>query len=431
MTESITGERDLFRPGNIGGLELPNRFVHSATCENMATSSGEVTDRLVERYRRLARGEVGLIITGHMYVQPSGKAHAFQTGIYADGLVPGLRRLVEEVHGEGGRIVFQISHAGRQTTRKLIASRPMGPSDHRRDPLFLVKPRRMTEAEILEVLTAFREAARRAVEAGADGVQIHAAHGYLVNQFLSPFFNRRDDAWGGDDERRFRFLGEIIRAVREILPPERPLLVKLNADDCTPQEGITPSLAARYVEWMSGMGVDAVEISRGGWFNFLETLRGEVPLREMVYISPWWKKFPAYLLMRREVGRHDLVEAYNLEAARAVRPFLGRGKLILVGGLRTLERIRELLTEGEADFVSLCRPLIREPDLVRKFRQGRASGASCTSCNRCIVAITYELPVACYRETSLRRMRPRRWETAQRPEGLRHTAWSPPPDQTA
>lgn len=290
MPETTNVEGELFRPGSIGGLELPNRFMHSATCENMATPTGEVTDLLVERCRRLARGGAGLIITGHMYVHPSGKAHAFQTGIYTDVLIPGLRRLVEEVHGEGGRIVFQISHAGRQTTRKLAASRPMGPSDYRRDPLFLVKPRPMTEEDILSVICAFREAARRAVEAGADGLQIHAAHGYLVNQFLSPFFNRRDDDWGGDDERRFRFLQEIIRAVREVLPPERPLLVKLNADDCTPREGITPSLAARYTGWMSGMGVDAVEISRGGWFNFLETLRGEVPLREMAYISPWWKK---------------------------------------------------------------------------------------------------------------------------------------------
>ncbi|MBC7247511.1 MAG: NADH:flavin oxidoreductase [Actinobacteria bacterium] len=395
-----------FEKGSIGQLELPNRFVHSATCENMATSEGEVTEPLLSRYRKLARGGLGLIITGHMYVHSSGKAHTLQTGIHEDHLLPGLQRLTGAVHGEGSRIVFQISHAGRQTTRKIAGTRPMGPSGFRRDPIFLVKPREMSEEEIILVIRSFREAARRAVEAGADGIQVHAAHGYLVNQFLSPFLNRRTDAWGGDEERRFRFLREIILAVREVLPGTMPLLVKINANDHTPGEGITPPLAARYVRRVRELGVDAVEVSCGGWFNFLETLRGEVPVREMVYISPWWKKLPAAMIMRRQVGRHDLVEGYNLEAALAVRESLGEGKLLLVGGLRTLAFMREVLEKGLADFISLCRPLIREPELVKKFAEGRADKASCTSCNRCIVAITHGLPVACYRHSFIGRDRP-------------------------
>jgi|YelNatPaOPRAMG01_1025707.scaffolds.fasta_scaffold15683_4 2,4-dienoyl-CoA reductase-like NADH-dependent reductase (Old Yellow Enzyme family) len=392
-----------FDRGFIGPLELKNRFVHSATCENMATEEGEVTDRLVERYRRLARGGVGLIITGHMYVQRPGKAHVLQTGIHDDRLLPGLARLVEAVHGEGGRIVFQISHAGRQTTRKVAGTRPVGPSSGRRDPLFLVKPRPMSEEDIRTAILAFREAARRAVEAGADGVQIHAAHGYLVNQFLSPFLNRRDDEWGGDDERRFRFLREIITAVKGELPPGRPLLVKLNTNDYTPGEGITPALAGKYAGWMRELGVDAVEVSCGGWFNFLETLRGQVPVREIVRTSPLWKKIPAWILMRLQVGKHDLVEGYNSAAAEVVRPHLGEGKLLLVGGLRTLSRMEEILARGQADFVSMCRPFIREPDLVEKFGTGRAVAASCDSCNRCIVAVTNGLPVKCYRGSRIPR----------------------------
>ncbi len=406
-----------FETGTIGRMRLKNRFVHSATCENMATADGEVTAQLVERYRRLARGGVGLLITGHMYVQPSGKAHDFQTGIYDDRVLPGLARLVDAVHQEGGRIVFQISHAGRQTTKKTVGTKPVGPSSFRRDPLFLVKPRQLTEEEILLLIGAFREAAKRAVEAGADGLQLHAAHGYLINQFLSPYLNRREDDWGGDDARRFRFLKEVILAVREVLPGDRPLLVKLNADDCVSRQGITPALAALYTGWMRELGVDAVEVSCGGWFNFLETLRGEVPLREMIRISPWWKKLPAYLLMRREVGRHDLVEGYNLERARALHPHIGEGKLLLVGGLRTLDRMREILAAGEADFVSLCRPLIREPDLVKKFQEGRADRASCTSCNRCIVAITHGLPVACYRRTFMSAAKGRPTPSSRRASG--------------
>lgn len=387
----------LFEPGRIGGLEVGNRFVHSATYESMATESGEITDALLKRYRALAGGEVGLIIPGYMYVNPLGRTNRYQIGIHEDGMIPGLRRLAEAVHDEGGSIAFQLVHGGRQTTRKMIGQRPVSPTAKYRDPLYFVKPRAMEEEEISGTIDDFAAAARRAVEAGADGIQLHCAHGYLINQFLSPFLNRRVDAWGGSAEKRFRFLEETVLRIQEILPPGMPLLVKLSANDFTPGEGITPPLAATYAGWLAELGIDAVEVSCGGWFSFMNTLRGGVPVRELMKNVSWYKKPLGYVVIKRMEGEYDLEEGYNLEAARIIGPALGEVPLILVGGLRSVPLMEEIIERGEADFISLCRPLIREPDLVKKIREGRSEKAACVSCNRCIAAVFYDLPLRCYR----------------------------------
>ena len=197
MKEERPNYTALFQPAQLANLQVKNRFVCSATYECMATEAGEVTDGVVKRYRNLARGDVGLIITGHLYVHPLGRGAKRMLGIHDDRMIPGLMKVVESVHQEGGKIVFQLNHAGRQTTKEIIGQTPVGPSDKGRDPVNFVKPKKMTEEQIKEVIQAFGKAASRAIEAGADGVQIHAAHGYLVNQFLSPFFNRRTDDWGG------------------------------------------------------------------------------------------------------------------------------------------------------------------------------------------------------------------------------------------
>lgn len=185
---------------------IPNRFICSATYEVMALPTGEVTEKLIDRYRNLAKGEAGLVIPGYFYVHPLGRAFPYQAGIHSDAMLPGLSSLTDAVHQEGGRIVFQLAHAGRQTTKALIGKIPLGPSGVGRDPINLVKPKEMDAAEIQEVIKAFGLAAKRAHQAGADGIQLHAAHGYLINQFLSPFFNRRADEWGCSDANRFRFL---------------------------------------------------------------------------------------------------------------------------------------------------------------------------------------------------------------------------------
>jgi 2,4-dienoyl-CoA reductase-like NADH-dependent reductase (Old Yellow Enzyme family) len=386
----------LFSPIKIGDMEIKNRFVRSATYEGMALETGKVTDRLIKKYRVLARGEAGLIITGLMFVQPLGRGLKYQTGIQSDDMIPGLKRLVDAVHEEGGKIAFQIAHAGRQSSKEVLGETPMGPSNKVRDPVYFFKPRAMTEAKIQETIESFGTAARRAAEAGADAIQLHAAHGWLINQFLSPFFNRRKDAWGGSDGNRFRFFREIILKIRNTALKDIPILIKVNTNDFTPREGITPPLAAKYAGWLAGLGIDALEVSCGTLFSYMNMCRGEVPVDEMVQSLPAWKKPVGRLVVNRLVGKYNLEEGYNLKGAKVIKAAIGDIPLILVGGLRTRAHMEEILQENHADLISMCRPFIREPLIVKKIREGTADTVSCLSCNRCLAAIASNLPTLCY-----------------------------------
>ncbi len=281
----------LFSPSKIGSTELPNRFVNSATHEVMAQKTGEVSDGLIKRYEKLAKGGVGLIITGLMFVQSSGRGYKHQIGIHHDSMIDGLKKLVDTVHKAGGKIAFQLAHSGRQTTKDLIGQTPLAPSSRGRDPMNFVKPKEMSENIILETVNAFGAAAKRVGEAGADGIQIHGAHGYLISEFLSPFFNIRTDSWGGSDENRFRFLKEVFQEVKKVVHDGLPVLVKLNANDYTPKEGVTPSLTARYAKWLTELGIDGVEVSCGTTnYSYMNMCRGDVPKSELVRSLSWWKK---------------------------------------------------------------------------------------------------------------------------------------------
>lgn len=389
----------LFTPLDLAAVRIRNRFVHSATYEVMALETGEVTERLVKRYRILARGEVGLIIPGYMYVHPLGRACRHETGIHDDRMIPGLSRLAGAVHEEGGKIVFQLAHAGRQTTKTMIGGKPLGPSAGGRDPFYFVKPREMDGGQIEEAILAFGAAARRAVEAGADGIQLHAAHGYLINQFLSPFFNRRTDEWGGSDENRFRFLKELLSEVRKETPRGMPVLVKLNSHDHTPREGITPSLAAWYAGRLSELGIHGLEISCGSvWYSFMNMCRGEVPVKELVRSLPLWKKPLGMMMLGMMAGKYGFERGYNIDAAKRIRPVLGDTALFVVGGLRKAEEMRKVLEERYADGISMSRPFIREPFLVRRIREGKTDASACISCNRCLAAVNLDIPVQCYRK---------------------------------
>ncbi len=387
----------LFEPLQLADLQIKNRFVCSATYEGMATETGIVTEKIVKRYCNLAKGDVGLIITGYMNVHPLGRAVKHQTGIYNDDMIPGLSQLAQAVHQEGGKIVFQLAHAGRQTNKELIGQVPIGPSGKGRDPVYFFKPKRIEEEQIHEIIRAFAMAARRAVKAGADGVQLHAAHGYLINQFLSPFFNTRDDAWGGSDENRFRFLKEIIVETKKELPEKMLLLVKLNTNDYTPREGITPLLAKQYAWWLSELGIDGLEISCGTpIYSFMNMCRGDVPVKEILDGLSRWKKPVGKRMLSALVGKYDLQEGYNLEAAKMIKPVIGKVPLFLVGGLRSLSYMEEILEQGYVDFISMSRPFIREPFLVKRFKEGKVDVASCVSCNKCLAAVANNMPVKCY-----------------------------------
>jgi 2,4-dienoyl-CoA reductase-like NADH-dependent reductase (Old Yellow Enzyme family) len=219
----------LFEPTTINGMTLPNRFIRSATWEGMAATDGSCTVRLIDFLVKLADGGVGLIIPGHSYVSREGQAGPWQLGIHDDATLPGLTRLTEEVHRHGGKIAAQLAHAGAFADTSLTGVDAIAPSVPGTGGKG--RCREITPAEIARVVRAFAEAAARARRCGFDAVQIHAAHGYLLSEFLSPAFNRRADEYGGPLANRGRIVLEVVRSVRQAAGPDYPVLIKLNSED--------------------------------------------------------------------------------------------------------------------------------------------------------------------------------------------------------
>lgn len=371
----------LFTPGKIGSLELKNRFIFSACEDGAATMEGMITDSVIKRYRLIAMGDTGMIISSHLSVHPRGRTRMTQPGIYNNNMIPGLEELADTVHGHGAKIIFQLGHAGVQ------GPYGEGPSGKKA----------MDEDAICGVVESFIAAAGRAVEAGADGVQVHAAHGYLVNEFLSPFYNKRTDSWGGSKDNCFRLLGDIVSGIRKILPLNMALLVKLNSCDHTPEEGVTPELAGYYAGNLAVLGVDGLEVSCGTSISSPWNMcRGDVPVDELLLRFPEEQRPVVEKSLRAKAGNFALYESYNLDAAAMMRPVEGDMVVFPVGGWRNLPAMEGAVARGDTEFISICRPLIREPFLVSNFRQGKAMAASCTGCNRCLAALANGMPVRCY-----------------------------------
>jgi 2,4-dienoyl-CoA reductase-like NADH-dependent reductase (Old Yellow Enzyme family) len=346
----------LFEESAIGSMKLRNRLVRSATAEGLATDDGEVTDELIDFYSRLAKGGVGLIIVGFSYIAPNGKGAPKQLGIHHDRLILGLRKLVRACHNGGAKVAAQLVHAGAQTTPEIIGDEePISPSGVE-DPTFHSDPRQMTEEDIQSVISSFGAAARRAKDAGFDAIEIHGAHGYLLSAFLSPFTNRRTDDYGGSVENRGRVTTEVFQKVRQAVGPEYPVLIKINAQDHFPG-GTTLEDSVPLAEDLSELGIDAIEVSGGlGASGSLNPSRVRI--------------------------NHPGKEAYSLDDAREIRKAV-KCPLILVGGIRSVDRILEIIDEGVVDYFAMSRPLIREPDLPNNWHTGIRSNSACISCNQC------------------------------------------------
>ncbi len=250
----------LFEETILNGMKLSNRFVRSATWEGMATDDGAVTPQLIQTMHTLARGGVGLIISGHTYVRPDGQAGPWQMGAYRDELIPGLKELAASVHEAGGKIVMQLTHAGNFAAEKLTGQPPLVVSDF--EGLAKSPRKEITAQDIREIVSAFGEAAGRARAAGFDGVQIHSAHGYLLSQFLSPAFNRRSDEYGGTVSNRARIHLEVYRAIREVVGKDYPILIKINCRDFD-ETGLSLDDSVRTASLLADAGLNAIEVSGG------------------------------------------------------------------------------------------------------------------------------------------------------------------------
>jgi 2,4-dienoyl-CoA reductase-like NADH-dependent reductase (Old Yellow Enzyme family) len=345
----------LFEEIAIKDLKLQNRFVRSATWEGLATEEGFCTQKLSDMLVQLIRGQVGLVITGHAYVSPEGQASPWQLAIHRDELISGLSEMTGTVHRTGGKIFVQIAHAGCHAITDLTKQEALGPSVMKNEngPLC----RAVTVEEIQRIVEAFGNAAARAQKAGFDGVQIHAAHGYLLSQFLSPFYNKREDEYGGSAENRARIVLEILHAVKSRVGERFPVAIKINSEDFV-EGGLNVDGMVETASMLEKAGVDAIELSGGVFYS------------------------GKYNAIRR--GKLDSMdeEVFYKEAARKYKERI-KVPLMLVGGIRSFEVAERLIDDGLTDFISLSRPLIREPDLIKRWQSGDTHKAECQSDNLC------------------------------------------------
>jgi 2,4-dienoyl-CoA reductase-like NADH-dependent reductase (Old Yellow Enzyme family) len=354
-TEDIKSTK-LFDSTIIGNIALKNRFICSATWLGMANHDGSCSPTQISSMLPIARGETGLMISEMAFVSQNAQCAPFQLGVYNDILLPGLRRMAEFVHKAGAPVIMQLVHGGLFSIPLMYTGQvPLGPT-------VLQTPdgplgREMTKENILETIGAFKEAAVRAQKTGFDGVQVHAAHGWLLSQFLSPFFNKRTDEYGGTIENRARIVLEIIKSIREAVGEQFPVLVKINSDDML-DGGFNTEEMVLVSAMLEKSGVNAIELS-GGTIGAL--LTGNVDGS----FSPSGNK-----------------EVYYREAAERFKEKI-EIPLILVGGIRSFEAADKIVNTGIADYISMCRPLIREPDLIKRWKSGDLRKSECISDSAC------------------------------------------------
>jgi 2,4-dienoyl-CoA reductase-like NADH-dependent reductase (Old Yellow Enzyme family) len=347
---------ELFEKTSIRSMHLPNRFVRSATWEGLADKDGAVTQKLTEMMTVLAGGEVGLIISSYAFVSPEGQSSPGQLSVYDDRFLPGLRDMAQAVQAAGGKIALQLVHGGCYGNAKLTGLGLIGPSTVEKDGQ--VTCRQAGSKDINAIISAFARAAGRAQQAGFDAVQIHTAHGFLLSQFLSPAFNRRNDEYGGSLENRARLVLEVVKSVRATVGPEYPILIKLNSEDFL-EGGMTRAEAIRVAVLLEKASVDAIELSGGTVASpekFLPPRPGRLKTPEQ--------------------------EAYYLEAARLYKHKVII-PLMLVGGVRSYDIAAKLVRNGTADYIALSRPLICEPTIVKRWREGDHRTSECISDNAC------------------------------------------------
>ena len=339
----------LFEEMEIGSLRAKNRLVRAATYEALADDGGHMTPELTAIYEELADGGVGTIIVGYARVMRNEQPNPRMLGIYDDSFVPEFQALTDMAHAHGTAIVSQIVYGGSATKLQPPSRRILGPSAVA-NPKTGIVPVEATVADLHELAQAFADAAARAQTAGFDGVELHAAHGYLLSQFLSPLLNRRRDEYGGALRNRARFLVEVVDAVRLRVGATFPLIVKLNSSDGV-EGGLTEDDSIEAAKLLAAHGASAIEVS-GTWRNCrVRDFDGEP------FFAPYAKRLACEV---------DI-------------------PLILTGGNRRLDAMERLVVEsagGIAGF-GLCRPLICEPRLARRWRVDPQAKPRCVSCDKC------------------------------------------------
>ncbi|MHA1218483.1 MAG: oxidoreductase [Candidatus Heimdallarchaeaceae archaeon] len=343
----------LFTPFNLGKLEIKNRFVRSATTSYWSEDDGILTDSIFEHYDKLSKGNIGLIIKGHSYVTEKGKAHEKQSGLSSEIHLPRMRELTKLVHANGSKIIAQINHAGNTSINDRATA-----SFYERDDM---QARELSLEEIKQIILDFGNAAKLAIDAGFDGVQIHAAHGYLISQFLSDRINKREDKYGGNSEKRMQLLLDVYEEIRKQLGEKAVIGIKINTDDFSPEGGLSVNDTIVVLKKLKNLGLTFAELSGGGPEQDRKTreTRGRAAEDSGFFEATW--------------GGH----------AQKIRLAVPGLPLSLVSGIRTKQTMEFLLENDIVDLISMSKPFINEPDFVNLLEKGQDK-ASCIDCFKCI-----------------------------------------------
>jgi 2,4-dienoyl-CoA reductase-like NADH-dependent reductase (Old Yellow Enzyme family) len=382
----------VFSSARLGSIQTRNHILRSATTLGLAEKDGRPKKELIDAYVELCQGGVGAIITGAMGVQKNGRLGSTSTSLFhQDDYIQDYQRVTDQVHTHNTPIIAQIAHGGRQTRKAITGETTVAPSPIT-DPYYNEEtPRELTELEIREIIQNFISTIERAQKAGFDGVQLHAAHGYLLSGFLSPATNERTDQWGGSTENRFRIIREIFQGARKKVG-NYPILIKISAYDHQ-SNGLRVEESVRIAAMLQEAGCDAIEVSCGIGADGFSTIRvTEIPTEAVLAFSFRYKDsnpvvktiLPVFAPLL--VDRHEPLFNYNVCAAQEIKKQVSI-PVIAVGGIHTLPDIEQIIGNNMADFVAMSRPFIIEPDIVNRFKTENQQASSCINCGYCLLAI--------------------------------------------
>lgn len=383
----------LFSPVRLGPVELRNRFVKCATYETRV-AGGLVTDELIDWHVEFARGGVGMCTLAYCSVSSEGRTFPDQIWMRREAL-PGLQRFAAALHDAGAAAAIQLGHAGWFADPKATGTRPLGPTAMFA-PKGMTWSRAFQRADFDRTRDDFVTAARLALDAGFDALEVHVGHGYLLSQFLSPYNNRRADDYGGSVENRARFPREVVRAVRAEIGKRAALYIKLNMEDGF-GGGLSLDDGLRIAQWFESDGcLDAIQLTGGHTTKTpMFLMRGTTPLKELINLQPTrLRRWLMGKVMPRVLRSYQFEEAFFLPKARQFRQAL-RLPLMLLGGVTRLDTMQTAVDDG-FEFIALGRALIREPDLIARMAAGETSAGVCEPCNQCMAYVGIK-PTVCPR----------------------------------
>jgi 2,4-dienoyl-CoA reductase-like NADH-dependent reductase (Old Yellow Enzyme family) len=410
----------ILEPLQFRNLSVKNRIFRSNMSGRFDNYDGSGNPARINWETRFARGGVGAIISSFVPVHGRGRIMPNYAMLDADDRIPFWREVGRRVREFDCRFILQLSHGGRQRDIAGVEFPESWSSTSKPDPLHGFEARAMTELEIGQVVQQFGQAAQRAQEAGLDGVELHGANGYLITQFLSSAINDRKDGYGGPLENRARFLLEIVRSIRQRCGRDFHLQMKISATENNNSmvlgeaRGNTIADSVEVCKWLEAEGVDAIHVSSGSFFPHPRNPAGELPVEEFLRVydsmlSSGTKTLRNFLILRNDLTgrlfkrqwekeRGNVIEGLNLPDAAAIKQAVSI-PVICTGGFQTASVIRNAINSGQCDAVSIARPLIANPDLVKMFEQGLdRPPVPCTYCNKCLMNVV-ENPLGCYDET--------------------------------